>query len=61
VTEMRKKKTKLEHDEVHSHELGAMVGLNIQSFQGMGDISVQIHGKVGQSMGTTTRSQEFNT
>jgi hypothetical protein len=37
--------TKFRHEEVHSHELGAMVGLATQSVQGMGDINVQRHGR----------------
>jgi hypothetical protein len=41
------KKTKFRHEEVHSHELGMTIGLATQSVQGMGDISVQRHGRVG--------------
>jgi hypothetical protein len=29
---------------VHSHELGVMIGLATQSFQGMRDVNVQKHG-----------------
>jgi hypothetical protein len=40
-------KTKFGHEEVRSHELGATVGTTTQSIQGMGDIGVQRHVKVG--------------
>jgi hypothetical protein len=45
VMEMRQKKTKFGHEEVHSHELGVTVGLATQSVQGMGEFSVWRHGK----------------
>ena len=41
------KKTKFGHEELHFHGLGMMVELATQSVQGMGDISVRRHGRVG--------------
>jgi hypothetical protein len=40
-------KTKFGYEEVHSHELGATIGLATQLFQGTGDINVQRHGNIG--------------
>jgi hypothetical protein len=37
-------KTKFGHEEVHSHELGMMVGITTQSIQDMGEFNVRIHG-----------------
>jgi hypothetical protein len=37
-------KTKLQHEEVHSHELEAMIGVAAQSIQGMGEFNVWRHG-----------------
>jgi hypothetical protein len=38
--------TKFGQEEVHSYELGAVIGLATQSFQGMGEISVWRHGRL---------------
>jgi hypothetical protein len=44
---LQPKNIKFKHEKVHSHELGMMVGLDSQSVQGMADINVRRHSRVG--------------
>jgi hypothetical protein len=44
--EVATEKTMFGYEEVHSNELGTTMGLATQSFQGMGDVSVHIHGRI---------------